>query len=382
MKLGTGTIRCASAVALSLAAAFGGVTAASASPKPGSLAFSTGSWKITFDAEILQNASFVNSTIDVHGEGDANVENGQLTATCQAGGSTYGTVTTAGQSYDVNGALTVSNCAFNGPASAPVWSAVTGFAGTVNGAGAGGTFGPISSPLTLLRATPNLVEGHWEDSLRAATQALGVDVTGPAAFIAVKNGDCPTSGPLLPNNDKNGGRIQNGTPASPTMVRLDVDPSISGDAALEQGLEAAIVTWNADLEQAGRNIVFTTESGPGPVVHIAVDSPATESQLGAQPIGGNSAAETDTVQSTPGPNGVRYTQVANTLVKSGGISASEPWSSVNPDIVEHLFLHELGHVLGLGDEHTTPDSVMWSKLLTSTNPTTVSCQDLRTLKSL
>jgi len=25
---------------------------------------------------------------------------------------------------------------------------------------------------------------------------------------------------------------------------------------------------------------------------------------------------------------------------------------------------------------------MWSKLLTSSNPTTVSCQDLRTLKSL
>ena len=79
---------------------------------------------------------------------------------------------------------------------------------------------------------------------------------------------------------------------------------------------------------------------------------------------------------------MRYTQVANTLVKGDGLSASQPWSSVSPDIVEHLFLHELGHVLGLGDEHTTPDSVMWSKLLTSSNPITVSCQDLRTLKSL
>lgn len=382
MKTGTGVIRRAGALVLSLGVALMGGTLAGASPKPAPLAFSTGSWKVTFDAEIVQSASFVNSTIDVHGEGDANVENGKLTATCQAGGSTYGTVTTAGQSYDVNGALTVSNSAFNGPASAPVWSAVTGFAGTVNGAGAGGTFGPISSPLTLERSTPNLVEGHWEDSLRAATQALGVDVTGPAAFVAVKNGDCPTSGPLLPNNDKNGGRIQNGTPDSPTMVRIDVDPSISGDPALEQGLEAAIVTWNADLEQAGRNIVFTTDPGPGPVEHIAVDSPTTEAQLGAQPIGANSAAETDTAQSTPGPNGVRYTQVANTLVKGDGLSASQPWSSVSPDIVEHLFLHELGHVLGLGDEHTTPDSVMWSKLLTSSNPITVSCQDLRTLKSL
>jgi len=382
MRTGTGIVRTAGAVVLSLAVGAVGTASAAAAPKPTPLAFTTGSWKITFDAEIVQSSSIVNSVIDVHGEGTANVEHGMLTATCQAGGSTYGTVTTAGVTDNVAGALTVGNCTFSGPATAPVWSAVTGFSGTVNGAGAGGTFGPISSPLTITHATTDLVEGDWEDSLRASTEALGITVTGPAAFIAVRNGDCPTSGPLLPNNDKFGGRIQNGTPASPTMVRLDVGPSVSGDSALEQGLERAIVTWNSDLAQAGRNIVFTTEPGAGPVVHLALDLPATEQQLGAPALGSNSAAETETVQSTPGPNGVRYTQVANTLIKADGLSATQAWSSVSPDIVEHLFLHELGHVLGLGDQHVTPDSVMWSKLLTSSHPTTLSCQDLRTLKSL
>ena len=365
---------------MALAISVLGLGAAGATSQPAGPAFTTGSWKISFDATVEQHAAFVDSVIDVHGEGTANVENGQLTATCTATGSTYGTVTTAGHTYDVSGALTVSDCAFHGPANAPVWSATTGFAGTVNGAGAGGTFGPISSSLTIKTASHDRVEGDWEDQLRANTEALGVDVTGPAAFVAEREGECPSSGPLLPTNRN--GRIQNGTPAAPTVVRIDIDPSVSGVPALEQGLEAAIVIWNSELEAAGRNVEFTTESGPGPTVHVAVDSPSVEQTLGAPPLGSNSAAETDVVHSTPGPHGIDYTQVANTVLRSGGLSPAEPWDAVSPDLIEHLFLHELGHVLGLGDNTTTPDSIMWSKLKTSERTTSISCADQRTLQSL
>jgi hypothetical protein len=288
-----------------------------------------------------------------------------------------------GQTFDVAGALTVDNCQFSGPAAAPLWSAVTGFQGTVNGAGAGGVFGPISSHLTIDYASPNEVTGEWTLDLRANAAAAGVTASGPASFIALRNGDCPAKGPSTPPWPN--GRIMNGTPDHPTTVHVQVDQSVSSNPALNGALEKAITNWNATLGEAGRNIEFTTASGAGPVVRIGVDSPTFDQSVHGSAVSPDHAAETEVVSATT-QNGINYTDVANVILKSPGLSASEPWSSVSSDLIQHVMLHELGHVLGMNDvtAANASDSIMWGKkgTLRTQHPTTVACADIRALQGL
>ena len=145
-------------------------------------------------------------------------------------------------------------------------------------------------------------------------------------------------------------------------------------------LESAIVTWNAELEQAGKDIVLTTDPGAGPLIHLALDSPSVDQTLGAVALPAGVVASTKPTQTRPGPRpGIHYTQTANVLLKSSGPSAGQTWATASPEVIERIFLQQLGHVLGLGDA-TASDSIMSAK---GTNSgTTVSCQDLRTLQSL
>jgi Dual-action HEIGH metallo-peptidase len=177
----------------------------------------------------------------------------------------------------------------------------------------------------------------------------------------------------------------NGTPTNPTTVHVQVDSSISSNPALNTALEKAITDWNATLGEAGRNIEFTTAPGSGPVVRIGVDSPAFDQSVSGSPVDPAHAAETEVVNATK-QNGINYTNVANVILKSPGLSPSEPWNAVAPDLVEHVMLHELGHVLGLGDTSAAnaTDSIMWGKkgALRTMHPTTVACADIRALQSL
>src|ERR1019366_6108943 len=150
------------------------------------------------------------------------------------------------------------------------------------------------------------------------------------------------------------------------------------DKALNDGLERAITTWNATLETAGRNIELSTVPGDGPSVHIAVDDPTVRSTLGIKKPGDpKHAAEATATDDTGGD-----VNTAVVLLKNPGLSPQEPWAQVNPDLIEHVMLHELGHVLGL-DDHTdsNTDSIMWGKegTLRGYHPITVSCGDIRAL---
>src|ERR1035437_3390401 len=107
----------------------GTAAAAAAAPSHGSPtvnAFTTGTWGIHFKALFYNRGQGVDSVVTTEGNGNANVEQGQLTASCTATGTVDGTVTLAGTTHTVNGAVTFSTCGFAGPSTAPVWSATTG----------------------------------------------------------------------------------------------------------------------------------------------------------------------------------------------------------------------------------------------------------------